>query len=253
MMRIPVKGCLIAAAAAVLVAGCTSGKGKCFPHTDYVESRPTDPLRAPGGLEVPPAEDTSLPVPKGPRQSVTKLSSGRCLMEPPSFYATNPTSLDENRQYARTIELDTEAFTTEVDSLGGGSGTGTGGGSGALVGASRLTLEVADFLSRWAETWSRRDAEAWFRFYASGYYPSGYDSGADWRATQTERFSIPAVTVVVYDTLEVEAQPDGDVRAQFVQRFGEEPNTRSVLKAVVLTKGGAEGWGIVEERILDVL
>jgi hypothetical protein len=250
MMRIPTKGCLIAAAAAVLVTGC-SGTGSCRPHTDYVESRPTDPLRAPSGLDVPPAENTSLPVPKGPRQPVTTLPSGRCLMEPPSFYATNPASLEEDRQYAQVIELDTEAFTTEVESLAGGSGTG--GGRGALVGASRLTLEVADFLSRWAETWSRRDADAWFGFYASGYYPSGYDSSADWRATQTERFSIPAVTIVVYDTLEVETQPDGEIRAQFVQRFGEEPNTRSVLKAVSLTRGGPEGWSIVDERILDVL
>ena len=249
-MGVSAKAGLIVAAAATLVAGCT-GTGRCSPHTDYMESTATAPLRAPSGLQVPDESGSNLPVPDGPRQSVVRLPDGRCLMEPPSFYATSPASLDEDRQYAQTIELDTEAFTTEVDSLMGG--TGQGGGAGALVGASRLTMEVADFLSAWAETWSRRDARSWFGFYAADYRPSGYDDNADWRATQTERFSIPAVTVVVYDTLEVEAQPDGRVRAQFVQRFGEEPNTRSVLKAMMLTKGGPEGWTIVDEQILDVL
>ena len=52
---------------------------------------------------------------------------------------------------------------------------------------------------------------------------SGYDGNADWRATQADRFSIPAVTIVVYETLTVETQPSGDVMAQFVQRFGEAP------------------------------
>jgi hypothetical protein len=250
MTRIRWQGGLIMVAAALTIAGC-SGPGSCRPHADYMESQPTPPLQAPRGLQVPPEDATSLPIPEGPREPVIKRPDGRCLMDPPSFYATNPASLEENRQQARTVELNTDAFTTEVDDLLGGSGTG--GGRGALVGASRLTLEVADFLTSWAETWSRRDAEAWFRFYVSGYYPSGYDDNADWRATQAERFSIPAVTTVMYDTLEVEARPDGDVRAQFVQRFGEEPNTRSVLKAVILEKSGPEGWSIVDEEILDVL
>jgi hypothetical protein len=143
--------------------------------------------------------------------------------------------------------LRTGAFTTEVDSLV------TGTSAGALAGASRVTIEVAEFLSDWADTWSRREADAWFEFYAADYSPAGYDGNADWRATQAERFSIPAVTVVVYETLSVETLPNGDVVAQFVQRFGEPPNTRSVEKAMRLTKGGPKGWTIIGEQIVDVL
>jgi hypothetical protein len=237
-------------AALVLLAGC-SGTGQCRPHTDYMTSQPTAPLRAPSGLAVPEQDLTRVPVPAGPRQPVTRTDSGRCLMEPPSFYATNPSRLDEDPAYAQTVVLDTEAFTTEVETL---AGTPDGaGGAGALVGASRVTLEIAEFLSAWAETWSRRDAEAWFAFYAPNYAPAGYDDNADWRTTQAERFTIPAVTIVVYETLEVEVQPGGEVRAQFVQRFGEAPNTRSVEKAMLLTPGGPRGWTIIAEQITDVL
>jgi len=239
------QGCLLVVVA-LLVAGCRGGGG-CRPHTDYQSSRPTEPLRAPDGLQLPDGQ-SSLPVPAGPRQPVTRTPDGRCLMAPPSFYVTDPNKLDADPQYAQAIVLDTGAFTTEVDAL-----VPEPSGGAALVGASRLTIEIADFLSAWAETWSRREAQAWFEFYDGGYFPSGYDSSEAWRQTQAERFSIPAVTVIVYETLEVEGQPNGDVRAQFVQRFGEEPNTRSVLKALVLTPGGGKGWSIIGERIIDVL
>ncbi len=38
-----------------------------------------------------------------------------------------------------------------------------------------------------------------------------------------------------------------------MQRFGQAPNFRSVLKEMELTEGGAAGWQIRSERILDVL
>ena len=248
MMTFSGKSGLILAAAAVWLAGCSSGTGQCQPHTDYETSVPIEPLKAPSGLEVPSRESTTIPVPDGPRQPVIRTAEGRCLMEPPSFYVTAPDQLDADPQYAQTIELDTSAFTTEVDSLVTGTSS-----AGALAGASRVTIEIAEFLSAWSETWSRRDAEAWFEFYAADYSPAGYDDNADWRATQGDRFSIPAVTIVVYETLSVETQPNGDVLAQFVQRFGEPPNTRSVEKAMRLTKGGSKGWTIIGEQIVDVL
>jgi hypothetical protein len=45
----------------------------------------------------------------------------------------------------------------------------------------------------------------------------------------------------------------GNARAEFIQRFGEAPNYRSVRKEMELIRGGAHDWTITEERIIDVL
>jgi hypothetical protein len=121
-----------------------------------------------------------------------------------------------------------------------------------IPGASVLTNDVAAFVSDWASLWTARNANEWLKFYADDFVQAGYQSHADWEATQRERFQTPASTEVPLDTLQVESMDGDRVRAAFVQRFGSAPTFRSVQKELMLERRGGR-WVIVEERILDVL
>lgn len=220
----------------VAMAGCTAST--CRDDAVYLSSRAVDPLRLPEGMAQPPAEQ-SLDIPGGgvDGQGGAKNSSGRCLDEPPRYYAEA-----------------SESDTGLPPRPGSEAPASAAAGAGPLAGASRLTLDVAAFLEQWAEAWNRRDADAWVEYYQADFAPAGYGSHEDWVAAQRQRFEIPAVTEVDTDSLDVETEADGTVRARFVQRFGTPPDVRGVVKEMVLEpRPQGQGWRIAAERIADIL
>ena len=234
--------CCLVAMIAIGLAACGIGRDSrsiCEAHSAYQESATIQPLRVPDGM-IAPADSGEMPVPSGPRAAVQTGPGGRCLESPPSYFATNQGALDEGLPLSREVQAAAQA-------------PAAGPGSALITGASVLTNEVAAMLQQWAAVWSERDAEGYFTFYTSDFVPAGYTDNADWQATQRERFVIPARTEIVLDSLEVDTQDDRTVRTEFVQRFGVEPDYRSVLKEMILVKGGPHGWLIRSERILDVL
>ncbi len=231
--------------AALAAPGCSlfkdSDKPDCDVHRDYQHAKTEQPLRVPSGLEEPPATG-NMPLPSGPREAVSVGPDGKCLPFPPSYYAKAGQTNDPNLPVAQEIGAPE------------GGGAAAGDQAPLISGASVLTNEVAGFLRFWAEVWSSRNAEDYFRFYASDFAPPGYDDNEEWRFTQRERFKVPAVTGIELNSVEATAQPDGSVKAKFVQHFGVSPDIRSVLKEMDLKKGGEMGgWTITSERILDVL
>jgi hypothetical protein len=234
--------CCLAATAALSLGACGIGRDSrsiCEAHSAYQESATIQPLRVPDGM-IAPTDSGEMPVPSGPRAAVQNGPGGRCLESPPSYFASGQGALDEGLPLSREAQVAAQA-------------PAAGPGSALITGASVLTNEVATILQQWAAVWSERDAEGYFAFYVSDFVPAGYTDNADWRATQRERFVIPARTEIVLDSLEVDTEDDRTARAKFVQRFGTAPNYRSVLKEMVLTEGGPYGWLIRSERILDVL
>jgi hypothetical protein len=222
----------------VAMAGCTAST--CRDDAVYLSSRAVDPLRMPEGI-APPPDDQSLEIPGGGAggQGGAKDSSGRCLGEPPRYYA-EAGETDAGLPPRPGSEVPASAAAAA--------------GAGPLAGASRLTLDVAAFLEQWADAWNRRDADAWIEYYQTDFAPAGYGSHEDWVAAQRQRFEIPAVTEVDTDSLGVETEADGTVRARFVQRFGTPPDVRGVVKEMVLEpRPQGRGWRIASERIADIL
>lgn len=243
-------GILLGLAIVVLLSGCNPFRDqqtKCRVNPAYLEATVISPLKVPDGLEEPdPAR--AMPVPTGPRKGVVARSDGICLERPPQYYAQPGSPNPEGLPVAQLAMVEASPGPRDP-------GRADRGGSGPVLipGASVLTNQVAQLLTDWAAVWSQRDVESYFTFYTGDFAPAGYTDHGDWQATQRERFTFPAVTLVDLDSLEVEAQPDGSAKAVFVQRFGEAPNYRSVLKEMELIEGGPAGWQIRSERILDVL
>jgi hypothetical protein len=228
---------------ALILSGCSSAGPGCKPDKAYSETAPTKPLTVPTGMA--PLETTGAPIPEGPRDTDPIDEQGRCLEEPPSFFAESADEAMEGMPVAQDPGV-----------VAGGAATPDPevvAAPGSIQGASILANEVAVFLAAWAQDWNRRDSGAYFTYYEPGYYPSGYDDVQDWQTTQRERFQIPAHTDVMVETIEVEPTADGMARAQFVQRFGHDPDYRSVKKEMELISGGEHGWLISTERIVDVL
>ena len=226
-----------------LLSGCSRFRSPeapdCDPHAEYQEIEAGKPLRVPSGLEMP-EQSSSTPMPAGPRAAVVSRPDGRCLESPPSFFAEPGETDEPGLPVAQTIGVESSA---------------SGGGAPPVLisGASVLTNDVAAFLDNWAKVWTARNAEEYFQFYSTDFAPAGYDGHAQWQDTQRQRFQVQAQTEIVLDSLKVETEADGIVRAEFIQRFGAAPNYRSVLKQMALSKGGPRGWLIESERILDVL
>ncbi len=228
----------------LLVGACSSSGPGCKPGKAYSETQPSKPLRAPDGLDLPDTQD-SLPVPGGPRALDGRDADGRCLEEPPSFFAKDAEEAMEGMPVAEDPGV-VEGVATSLDPT-------IVAAPGTIEGASVLANDVAVFLGAWSGDWSRRDPDAYFGYYEDGYYPAGYDDAAEWQTTQRERFLIPANTEILIDSITVETMASGNARAEFIQRFGEAPNYRSVQKEMELIQGGAHGWTITKERIIDVL
>ena len=230
-----------------VVTGCSFFKGEdvkdCETHVAYQGSKTEAPLRVPGGLQEPQPQG-SMPMPSGPREAVAVGPDGKCLQFPPSYYAHSGQPGDPGLPMAQDIGVDKDAKGAKGD-----------GSSEVLIsGASVLTNEVAGFLRFWAEVWTSRNVNDYFKFYSEDYKPAGYGDHDEWMAVQRDRFRVAATTEIDLQSVEATAQPDDSVKVKFVQRFGTAPDLRSVLKEMDLKKGGKMGGFTIEsERILDVL
>ncbi|NGP54336.1 nuclear transport factor 2 family protein [Thioalkalivibrio sp. XN8] len=209
----------------LVLAGCAT-RSACVP-APYMDARSRAPLAIPSGLDTP-EQRGALRVPAaGSMGGRLANDPGNCIIEPPSFHAAMSASP--------------------------GSALPRQSGAGAGVALTGTEAEVAAFIERWAELWSRRDADSWLALYIQDYAAVGYPDAAAWRAEQRQRFEIPASTRVDLATLEVEQGADSMVRARFVQRFGVAPAERAVRKELVLFPSDGGNWLIIDERVLEVL
>lgn len=216
------------------LSGCAT-RSACDPGI-YLDAEATPPLVVPAGLDAPPQRGTvRLPEVQG---TGGRLASDpdNCLLEPPKFYA-------------EADEANPDGLPVRPSSLV------VAGASAPAPGATRVTREVTAFLNDWSGAWTQRDLDGWLRFYESSYAPAGYSDAAAWRDDQRGRFEIPATTRIDASSVLVEPLADGNARVRFVQRFGAAPEERSVIKEMILVprSGNSIPWGIIDERIVEVL
>ncbi len=219
-------------------AGC-SGHKPCEGSKSYRDSAPGPGLQVPSGLDAP--EDNGLMnVPGG---AVSADALDKCMESPPNYYA-------------RAGEPNAEGLPVSAvvgSSVAVAEASGRAPDTREMIpGASVLTNDVAAFVTNWAALWTARDADDWLGMYRDDFVQPGFQSHADWVATQRDRFQTPASTEVPLDTLQVEPLAGDRARAEFVQRFGSAPTFRSVKKELVLERQ-QNRWVIAQERILDVL
>lgn len=219
---------------ALALSGCAT-RSACDPGA-YLDADARPPLVVPAGLDVPAQRGTLRLPPEHSAGGRLASNPDDCIIEPPRFYA-------------EAGESNPDGLPVRPSSLA------VAGSSAPAPGATRVTREVTAYLNDWAEAWTQRDLDGWLRFYESSYAPAGYSDAAAWRDDQRGRFEIPATTRIDASSVLVEPLPDGKARVRFVQRFGVAPEERSVIKEMVLVPraGDAIAWGIVDERIVEVL
>lgn len=218
---------------ALALAGCAT-RSACGP-APYQDARARPPLVIPEGLDAPDPR-LALRVPEHGASSGRLASDpADCIIEPPRFYA------DAGEPNPSGLPVRPSSIVAR-------------GEAAPQPGISRVGRDVTAFLNQWANAWSRRDADAWLQFYAVDFAPAGYAGPDEWREDQRRRFELPATTRVDANSVAVEPLQDGNARVRFIQRFGEGPDERSVVKELILVPGVQAGdWRIVQERVVEVL
>ena len=229
---------LAASLCLAVAAGC-SGHKPCEGPKTYRESAPGPGLQVPPGLD-PPEDNGLMAVPGG---AVPPDALDKCMEVPPNYYA----KAGEPNVEGLPVSAVVGSPVAVAEASGRGPSTRE-----LIPGASVLTNDVAAFVTDWAALWTARDADDWLGMYRDDFVQAGFQSHADWVATQRDRFQTPARTEVPLETLEVEPLDGDRARAEFVQRFGSAPTFRSVKKELVLERQ-KNRWVIAQERILDVL
>ncbi len=224
----PIRG-LGLLALALLLSGCARNVCPTGPHVDAVA---VPPLVIPEGLDAPDRR-LALRVP-GPGVAPGRPPSGPCVSDPPRFFAESGEPNPENLPIR--------------------PGSLYEAGVIARTAPPSVTEDVTAFVEQWAESWGRRDFDAWVRLYHPRFTPEGYESNAAWRAEQQRLFEVPATTSIEPDSVTVSMRADGTTRARFVQQFGLGDNVRAVVKELTLAPHpSGTGWLITDDRIVEML
>jgi tetratricopeptide (TPR) repeat protein len=106
------------------------------------------------------------------------------------------------------------------------------------------TAGVEDAVAKWAQAWSRRDADAYLAAYAGDFAASGMTRAA-WEAQRRARITAPASIDVKVSDLKIEQQ--GDIAsATFRQTYRSDRLTSTVTKTLKLAPQNGQ-WRIVGE------
>jgi hypothetical protein len=218
-------------AIALLLTGCA--QTSCFPGP-YLDARALPPLVVPDGMDAPDRQMAlRVPAPRGASDRPGDALDG-CIPGAPPFFA-------------EAGEPNPEGLPVRPGSMAVVAGQ-------PRAAPTRVSRDVIRFIEDWAETWGRRDFDAWVQFYEPDFTPEGYESHAAWRNDQARRFEVAATTLVEPDSVRVNVLPDGNVRARFVQQFGIGEEVRAVVKELVLMpRPRGSGWLITEDYVVEIL
>lgn len=107
--------------------------------------------------------------------------------------------------------------------------------------------EIGRLVQGWARAWSRKDAKAYFAYYAADFRtPRGMTRNA-WEEARTRPMRKPGKLLVEVEDIRV-SLADGQATVRFRQRFSSPALTSTVGKVMVLVKSGGR-WLIQQERV----
>jgi tetratricopeptide (TPR) repeat protein len=112
------------------------------------------------------------------------------------------------------------------------------------VNSAPASKEIEATVTRWAQSWSTRNVDAYLAAYASDFTADGL-SHAEWEAQRRARITAPATIDVKISNLKIEQQ--GDVAlARFKQAYRSDRHQSTVSKTLKLTLQNGQ-WRIVDE------
>ena len=108
--------------------------------------------------------------------------------------------------------------------------------------------QVLAAVHRWADAWSRRDADAYLSFYASDFAPPKGQTRSAWERLRRSRVTAPKSISVTIESPRVTLQGDKRATVRFHQTYHSNRFNGAAFKTLVMVKNGGE-WRIQQEKV----
>ncbi len=113
--------------------------------------------------------------------------------------------------------------------------------------AADSNAEVLKAVKGWAEAWSKKDANAYFSYYAGDFKTPGSEARPAWEKTRRERIAAPKSIEVEVDSPKVTLRGNNEASVTFRQNYRSDKLTSSNTKTLELVKADGR-WQIREEK-----
>src|SRR5712691_10350667 len=113
--------------------------------------------------------------------------------------------------------------------------------------AADSNAEVLKAVKGWAEAWSKKDANAYFSYYAGDFKPPGGEARPAWEKARRERIAAPKSIEVEVDSPKVTLRGNNEASVTFRQNYRSDKLTSSNTKTLELVKADGR-WQIQEEK-----
>jgi tetratricopeptide (TPR) repeat protein len=114
--------------------------------------------------------------------------------------------------------------------------------------AADATAEIAKTLNGWAQAWSKKDADAYFSYYAKDFKTPGGQARAEWEKARRARIAAPKSIAVSVGAPKVTLSGANQATATFRQSYKSDVLKANGNKTVVLVKGADGRWLIQQEK-----
>jgi serine/threonine protein kinase len=112
--------------------------------------------------------------------------------------------------------------------------------------------DPAQFLSRWAATWSSQDIEGYLGFYSSEFEPAGGLDYDEWIRQRRQRLQRPEKILVTLGDVELRRESEGFVQLEVIQDYRSERYSDRTRKLFELRRQDGS-WVIERERALELI
>jgi tetratricopeptide (TPR) repeat protein len=109
------------------------------------------------------------------------------------------------------------------------------------------SAEVLKAVSGWARAWSKKDADAYFAYYAKDFQTPGGEARERWEQNRRERIQAPKSIAVAIDSPKVTMRGNNEAAVSFRQNYRSDKLKSSSRKTLELVKTD-NGWQIRKEQ-----
>jgi tetratricopeptide (TPR) repeat protein len=113
--------------------------------------------------------------------------------------------------------------------------------------AADATAEVVAALNRWAEAWSKKDADGYLSYYAKDFKTPAGESRADWEKARRSRIAAPKSISVAVSSPKVTMTGANQATATFRQAYRSDVLKTTSTKILVMVRNDGR-WQIQQER-----
>lgn len=111
--------------------------------------------------------------------------------------------------------------------------------------------EVLDAVKGWAQAWSRKDVDAYLRFYAKDFRTPKGEPRADWEKGRRQRILAPKSISVTIDAPRVSREGESRAKVTFRQAYLSDTLSSRGTKTLLLVKADDGRWQIQQEQVAN--